>query len=487
MVKTERLLGIFIFLHVAVWTLAPALMRFNLPLDTIEGTIWGSHLSFGYDKNPYLSAWLNSLAIQLESTSGLMTYLMSQLSVGVAFIAIFLLARKILPSFYALLSVLILEGVQYFHFHAIDFSDNVLELSMWSLTILFFYEAITENKLRDWLSLGLFASLSVMTKYYSALLIISLFLFLCWNKDARQFFAKKQLYLSVLLSFLIIFPHILWLFSHDFTTIHYAFARVHTKPLWMHHLSFPFQFTLEQLATIFPAFFLLLLLYIGKKPFTEKISVSQFQKEFLFFAGIMPFILTLLISFFMGYQLRAAWGQPLLSLWGILFILLLKPRVSEIKIKNTMILICFSMVLLVCVYCMMQINTKKASSANFRGREIAETITTKWRETYGNNLKFVAGPRWIAGNIAFYSKDHPSVYIDWDNKLSPWIDETELLKNGGIFVWDLSEFRYQAKFTYEEIKNRYPEISAPEILHFSWHRNNALTPYKIMIAFMPPK
>lgn len=482
---TRKWLIYFIILHVTLWTLAPALMRFNLPLDTIEGTIWGSHLNFGYDKNPYLGAWLTALAIKLESHSGLITYFMSQLSVGVAFVAIFLLSRKILPPLYALLSVLILEGVQYYHFHAIDFSDNVLELSMWALTMLFFYDAIMQNKLRDWLLTGFFAGLSLMTKYYSALLLFSLFLFLC--KNNKKVFRHKEIYLAAGVMLIVIFPHIMWLFFHKFTTINYAFARLHTKPLLIHHLTFPLRFMLEQLATILPAIFLLLLLYFPKKPFTEKINISHTQKQFLFFSGVMPFIFTLLISLIMGYQLRAAWGQPLLLLWGILLIIALKPRLSEIKMRNMLIGIFTLTITLVTVYCIMQTKTKQITSANFPGRIIANTLNIKWREKYGENLTYIAGPRWITGNIAFYSKDHPGVFIDWDKTLSPWIDEKQLQKNGGIFVWDLSEKRFQTKHTYEEIKNRYPKITAPEILHFAWHRNNPNRPYEIMVAFLPPK
>src|SRR5690349_17952813 len=124
--RTERWLYIFIGLHLLLWTLVPALVRDNLPLDSIEGTIWGHQLEWGYDKNPFLNGWLTALATYLDGNKDWMVYLFSQLSVVACFWAVWQLGKKMLPATYAFIAVLILEGIQYFNFHAIDFNDNTL-------------------------------------------------------------------------------------------------------------------------------------------------------------------------------------------------------------------------------------------------------------------------------------------------------------------------------------------------------------------------
>src|SRR5580704_4304509 len=128
--NTNRLLSIFLCLHLLGWTLIPAILRSNLPLDAIEGTIWGHQLEWGYDKNPPLNGWLTALATTLDGHSGWMIYLFSQLCVITCMWATWQLAKKILPPVYALISVLLLECIQYFNFHAIDFNDNTLELPL---------------------------------------------------------------------------------------------------------------------------------------------------------------------------------------------------------------------------------------------------------------------------------------------------------------------------------------------------------------------
>jgi 4-amino-4-deoxy-L-arabinose transferase-like glycosyltransferase len=122
----NKILYSFIGIHILLWTLAPTLIRFTLPMDAMEGTTWGHQFEWGYDKNPFMNGWLTALAIKLGGQSGWMTYLFSQLSVAICFFAVWQLGKKILPPLHALIAVLLLEGIQYYNFHAIDFNDNTL-------------------------------------------------------------------------------------------------------------------------------------------------------------------------------------------------------------------------------------------------------------------------------------------------------------------------------------------------------------------------
>lgn len=137
-IRTTNWLIAFIITHVTAWTLAPALIRFTLPMDSMEGALWGRQLEWGYDKNPFMNGWLTALALKMDGHTGWFIYLFSQLSVAICFWAIWQLSKKIVPPIYALIAVLLLEGMQYYNFHAIDFNDNTLELAIWSLTALFF-------------------------------------------------------------------------------------------------------------------------------------------------------------------------------------------------------------------------------------------------------------------------------------------------------------------------------------------------------------
>ena len=53
----HKILGIFLFAHLVIWTLVPTISNINLPLDTIEALAWSSNLDWGYNKHPPFSAW----------------------------------------------------------------------------------------------------------------------------------------------------------------------------------------------------------------------------------------------------------------------------------------------------------------------------------------------------------------------------------------------------------------------------------------------
>lgn len=179
---------LFLFAHVLCWTLAPFLLRYNLPLDSMEGTTWGHQLLLGYDKNPFMNAWLTALAIKISGTSAWAVYLFSQLSVGLCFWAVWKLGQRIFSPLYACVSVMLLEGVQYYHLHAFDFNDNTLELGLWAITIYFFYCALKDKKFWPWLLTGVFAALGVMTKYYTAMLLLPMILFLLIDRKNHSTF-----------------------------------------------------------------------------------------------------------------------------------------------------------------------------------------------------------------------------------------------------------------------------------------------------------
>lgn len=483
--QLNRWLYLFIFIHVIAWTAIPYFTRYTLPMDAMEGTIWGQQFELGYDKNPFLNGWLTALAVNLGGQNGWGVYLFSQLSVATCFWAIWELGKKMLPPIYALLAVLLLEGVQYYNVHAIDFNDNTLELGLWALTSLYFYEAIQTQSWRNWILTGVFAGLGMMTKYYTAMLLLPMALFLIANPKGRKSFKKPQTYAGLLVFLTIIIPHVVWLFFHDFVTINYALDRVSSEPTWFNHFNYSALFAWQQFEAFIPPILLALLLVIGKRPFLSnpRVQISSFNQQFLLYVGLGPFLLTVLLSAITGIRLRAGWGEPLLSLWGIILIAWVQPRITPRRFYRFAGFFFSLLVVTLVSYATALIRADEPSSANFPGKIIAKTITNEWHNTYHSPLPFVAGSRWIAGNIAFYSSDKPAVYINWDKKLSPWIDEEKLKIAGAIFVWDASE---DNEPTVAEIKARFKNLGTPQIKHFSWLRNPSSKPVEISVAFLPP-
>lgn len=480
---------LFILVHLVCFTVVPALVRYNLPLDAIEGTIWAQQLQWGYDKNPFLNAWLSALAIQLGGQSGWMLYLFSQLCIITALWAVYQLAKQMLPPIYAFIAAIILEGTQYYNYHAIDFSDNTLLLCTWTLTIYFFYRALrtttlsgTANKLQAWMLTGFFSGLGLLAKYYMLILLAAMAIFFFIHPDNRKQVKSLPPYLGLLVMIIIISPHLIWLTYHDFITITYVYARVKSSPEWLNHFTYPAKFLWEQLFTFSPTLLLFALLFLGKKK-VEATHLNNFNKAFLFYIGLLPLVITLSLSILFGIKLRAAYGTPLLSLWSIMLLAAYCPSLTKTKLYSFVVMIYLLMAASLSVYVTSLVDSPDPSSANFPGQDIAQQITREWHDKYHTKLSYVAGSRWIGGNVGFYSTDHPSVFVEWNKRRAPWINVADLEEKGGVFLWCITD----EETLPSEIANKFPQLTSPKILTISLLRNKRnLSPIKIGMAYLPP-
>lgn len=479
----ERWFWVFLIVHVVAWTLTASLVRLNLPLDSLEGAAWGQHLQWGYDKNPFLNGWLTALAIYLGNYSDWTIYLFSQLSVGVALSAVWALGKRIMPASYALASVLLLEGMQYFNFHAIDFNDNTLELGIWALATYTFYLAIRQRTLTAWLATGVLLALGMSAKYYTLALVATFGLFLLRSPHRKQL-ATLPPYLALLVFVIMQVPHALWLPQHEYITITYMFDRTNSAALWINHLYFPLQFMWQQIEVFIPSLVFFCLLFLGKKPRTEALHVKQDDKMFVLYMALGPFVLTALLALALGIKLRAGWGMPILTFWTLCCMVWLTPRLSRTKLYALIIGMGIFMAAAITGISVSFSNSKDTSSANYPGKHIATVLTAYWETRYHTPLRYVAGPRFTADNISYYSPHHPAVWMEWNSVHAPWIDVNDLKKHGAIFVWDISDNETMPA----EIAKQFPNLTKTVVMEFAWQRNkHGLPPVKLGVALLPPE
>lgn len=478
----NRLFFIFILFHLTLWTLLPSVVRHHLPMDSIEGALWGHQLEWGYDKNPFMNAWITAFAMKISDYKDASIYFISQLAVVVCFIATWLLAKRMVSPVLAFFSILLLEGIQYYHLHAIDLSDNLLELSAWSLTIYAFYRAIHGSKIA-WLFTGLTAGLAMVTKYYSGFLLLSLAIFLVTDKKSSQQLKTLPPYIGFVIFLIVIAPHVYWLITHDYITIQYMLGRTDSVVHWSNRFIFPIMFLYEQLLIALPMLLLYASLFIGKSKAGEVVCATVSDQWFLFCAAFLPFLFTLLVSAAFNLKLHAGWGTPLMTLWPLtLFVFIKSPAVSRIKLCMLTSTVVALMLFLGAAYAYSLIRSTTSTSANFDGKSLAHQLTTEWHNRYHTPLSYVAGSRFLIGSLAYYSPDHPTGWIDWNTKSSPWIDEAEVRKKGAIFIV------YGNTPMPDHIKARFKEVSASTIIQLDWLRNHHhLRPEEIHIMYLSPE
>lgn len=428
----------FILLHAALWWLVPHLAQANLPLDVVEEIAWARDPQWVYHKHPPLPAWLLAGADRLSGGNPAVIQLLSPLALAVAFWAVWRLGCRVLSPARALVALLLLEGVTFFSFQAAEFNHNTVQVPLWALAALALWNGVTRERLLDWALLGLWAALSLYGKYFAGFLLLTLLLFLLFEREARTCWRRPGPYLAAAIALLLLLPHLLALWRLDFLPLRYAMER--TTPaegLWQ-RLWFPLDFALAQALGLAGTLAAVWLLPRGAVLLPAE-APAPLARRYLVWLAVAPFGLVLLASLILGAGFRPLWGMPL-WIFLPLGLMALWPRavalaglIRALAVVGTVGLGSLGFYLGYLVYPAM---TGHVSRLDFPGPQLAAAATALWQEeSSGDQFAYVAGPVWEAGNIAFYGSRSALVVIDGVLARSYWIDPAALRRKGLLLVW----------------------------------------------------
>ena len=401
--NTNKVLYIFLFLHLLLWTLIPSLSNTNLPLDTIEALAWGSNLDWGFNKHPPLSAFAVEIFYKIFGSQDWAYYFLSQIFVVFSFYIVFKFSKDFFQnSILRLISILILEGIYFYNFTTPEFNVNVCQLPFWTLTVLYCWRGFKFNMTRDWLLFGLFSALGILSKYLFIYLLAAMDVFLIYM------IIKKKINFKCLISlipfFLVLLPHLIWLIENDYTTITYGFDRAGSGDQnFLDHLFLPITFLGKQIGILIP-FFLMILVLISK--LKTKFNFKDKKLLFLLTINIIPIILMFLTSMIMGVKIRTMWMTPFYLFFGVLLIYIFQSQINFKKLKGFVSLFLILFVFSPFAYAYVSI-TQTDKRTDYNGKEIAKNVQKIWNKKYKTKIVYVKGDEWYAGNLSYHLKSRP--------------------------------------------------------------------------------
>jgi hypothetical protein len=96
--------------------------------------------------------------------------------------------------------------------------------------------------------------------------------------------------------------------------------------------------------------------------------------------------------------------------------------------------------------------------SQFPGQQFSQMVTRAWHDEVGPvPLSYVVGEFWSAGNVIFYSPEHPRMFEKGDASHSPRVDPADIRRRGAVILFDP-----QARLN----KQPTPETSAPWLAQF---------------------
>ena len=409
--KEKKIFYLLCLYHLIIWTIIPYFSNKNLPLDVIEALAWGQDFDLGYNKHPPLSAWIPGLLFKIFGNKDWIYYLLSQVFILISFIFLWKLSSFFLnKKSHILLSILAIEGIAFYTFDTPQFNVNICQIPLWIGTVYFFFKSIKDNKITDWIFLGVFAALGFLTKYIFVYLLISLFFYLIFILTKKKRINFKFLY-ALLIFFLITAPHFKWLIQNDFTTLYYALKRGGLNEFNIYnHLLNPIKFLINQITILLP--FLLLIYFLIKK-IKIRLPLNNEKFIFLLFSFLLPFLLILITSIITGSRIRTMWMIPFYSLIGIFFIFLYQDQINFKKIKNFIILLIIFLIVSPILYSLRSIYS--VSRTSYEGRKIASQIEREWKTISKDKISNVGFSEWYAGNLSYQLSNRPKVFLEENN------------------------------------------------------------------------
>ena len=437
-ININNLFYIFITAHLIIWTLVPTLTNHNLPLDTIEALAWGSNLDWGFNKHPPMSAFFPEVFYQIFGSQDWSYYLLSQIFMLISFFYVFKFSKEFFNNnLLGLISVLLIEAIYFYNFTTPEFNVNVCQLPFWSLTVYFSWKIYNskEVKFSDCFLVGLFAAFGFLSKYLFVYLLASidlLFIYLIYIKKDRKFDFKYLITLEVFL--IILVPHLIWLNNNEFITITYGLARTGLEQSSLiDHIKYPLIFLIKQIVILIP---FLILVWLLVKKIKFKFNFKDKKLLFLLAINILPIILMFLTSVVIGSKVRTMWMTPFYLFFGTLFVYLFQAQINIKKLKPFVVGFIFIFFLSPILYSFVSIS-KDNKRTDYPGKEIADLVDRRWAENFSNEIIYIVGDEWHAGNLSYHLSDRPKWFLSIDgkvDKLDPsggliYVGNTEILKD----------------------------------------------------------
>ena len=130
-------------------------------------------------------------------------------------------------------------------------------------------------------------------------------------------------------------------------------------------------------------------------------------------------------SLILGSKIRTMWMTPFYLFWGVLFVYIFQSQISFKKINIFLISFLFLFFLSPALYGYVSLS-KDNKRTDYPGKEIAELVERRWGKNFVNEIKYVVGDEWHAGNLSYHISTRPIWYETIKGKTH------ELDPDGGI-------------------------------------------------------
>ena len=482
----------------SLWILLPLLFHTGYKPDVVELQLIAKEWVLATRKHPMLPAWILEILNIFTGRSFIAPFIAASLCTVITLCSLWRLARHVLSERLALIGTFSMLPFWSITVESTKYNQNSALMACWTLTILMFYNAFQTNKKRWWMATGLTLGLGLHAKYTMILLAAAILLYSLCIPRFRRYWKEPGPWLTVLISFAVFLPHLIWLYFVGFlSTASYALDRGYLPGSIVAYFQYPIQWLMCELGLILISPLALLVPCLGRK-WKIRQPQSEIEKEalqYLLCCMAFPFFFFLLFAV-LGTPLTSDYGYALYFVLGTYLLLRFQQRDDAHVLRQTFCWTSLAILLMVVVFIVQAVGSPYLMGTprkfHFPMRELGAECDRIWSSRFDVPCPYISGDWLCAGNAAYAMKDHPSVLFYYggldDRKVLPagtWATDDDVNRKGGILLWDASALSKPTAPRW--IRHRFPKAEVlPDILEMPYKTAANIPPLRIGVALVPP-
>ncbi|HYS48199.1 MAG TPA: glycosyltransferase family 39 protein [Xanthobacteraceae bacterium] len=431
--RSHRTAGGLLVLYALLWWAYALIAKStqDIHFDMGEVFSWSTELAYGYPKHPPFPAWVAALWFTIFPRADWAYYLLSAVSISLALWFAWLIAARLVDGDRRAVALVLLAFAPTFNFQPLKFNSNALLITVWAGATWLFLRSYAERTFMAGALAGAAAAVAMLTKYWSAFLILGFVAAALAHPRRRDYFRSPAPWASIVVGALLLAPNIANLVGYDFAAFKYA-AASHADASLGPVLASIGNYLTGVLYLAGPAAVLALAASPGLAVWRDTAWPHEPDRRLLAVIMWTGLLAPIPVALALEVRLNALWTM---HCWAVLPALFLSAHgLAVTRRAAAAVLAAAYAVPLVALAAspVVAVNVlhRGVDSAAAYYSLLAHEVDRRWPQVSDTPLRYVAGPEQLAWACTFYCRDRPRAFPSFSRTNAPWIDPAAMAREG---------------------------------------------------------
>jgi 4-amino-4-deoxy-L-arabinose transferase-like glycosyltransferase len=406
--------------------------------DMAEAYAWGREFQLGYNQHPPFWAWICGLWFLIFPRANWAFAILAMVNAGVGLLGAWALISRFVDGDKRVAATALLVLTPFYSFLAYKYNANSIFLSLWPWTLYAFLGALRNPSIAASLGFGAMMGLALNSKYYALVLAATCLIAALASVERGRYFRSTSPYVSIAVALTLFAPHLVWLAATGAPPIRYL-GRVSGRSFAETGV-FAASAVLGSLLQQAVAVGLVAAARMGglnrgdgARQTVHQTAEETDNRRLLPILALAPLVLSVVGALALRTKISSNMLIGVFPLSPLLAMQFLAPtdpsRLRRYALRGATLLSLGALLLSPLVAVGKAWYGRDSEDVEPR-REAALSATEFWRSVTSAPLAFLAGSFRYDNAAAFYSPEHPSVFVGFDYFGNRWASPERIAARG---------------------------------------------------------